>query len=182
MGSGGSPPHTACAEGVSVCVPHRTHGRSAGGRAGCAGDRSDSSRHRHSCGREKYGSTAGKYQEQEGGPLAEQILHELGIGAGIIERVRFLVEHHHTYTGVDGMDYQILLEADFLVNAYEDELSPAALRSFGITCSGRRAAGSCCSRFTGLHDKKEAVYPHEYGYTASCCFKWSGQWESNPPL
>ncbi|MDY4697690.1 MAG: HD domain-containing protein [Selenomonas montiformis] len=78
----------------------------------------------------KYGSTAGKYQEQEGGPLAEQILHELGIGAGIIERVRFLVEHHHTYTGVDGMDYQILLEADFLVNAYEDELSPAALRSF----------------------------------------------------
>ena len=78
----------------------------------------------------KYGSTAGKYQEQEGGPLAEQILHELGIGAGIIERVRFLVEHHHTYTGVDGMDYQILLEADFLVNAYEDQLPHAAAETF----------------------------------------------------
>ena len=27
--------------------------------------------------------------------------------------------HHHTYTGVDGIDYQILLEADYLVNADE---------------------------------------------------------------
>ena len=90
----------------------------------------------------KYGSTAGKYQEQEGGPLAEQILHELGIGAGIIERVRFLVEHHHTYTGVDGMDYQILLEADFLVNAgesgYDKKTIESARRQFFRTETGIR--------------------------------------------
>ena len=36
-----------------------------------------------------------------------------------LERIVFLVTHHHTYTGVDGMDYQILLEADYLVNADE---------------------------------------------------------------
>jgi hypothetical protein len=31
----------------------------------------------------------------------------------------------HTYTGVDGMDYRILLEADFLVNAHSDGLGRA---------------------------------------------------------
>ena len=39
------------------------------------------------------------------------------------DRVCYLIEHHHTYTGVDGEDYRILLEADFLVNAYEDKLN-----------------------------------------------------------
>ena len=32
------------------------------------------------------------------------------------------MEHHHTYSPVDGLDYQILLEADFLVNADESHL------------------------------------------------------------
>ena len=32
----------------------------------------------------------------------------------------YLVGHHHTYTNMDGIDYQILVEADFLVNLYED--------------------------------------------------------------
>ena len=33
----------------------------------------------------------------------------------------YLVAHHHTYTGMDGADYRILVEADFLVNMYEDD-------------------------------------------------------------
>ena len=36
-----------------------------------------------------------------------------------IERVKYLVGHHHTYTNIDGLDYQILVEADFLVNLHE---------------------------------------------------------------
>ena len=39
----------------------------------------------------------------------------------------YLVGHHHTYQGVDGLDYQILLEADFLVNADEMNLSKEAI-------------------------------------------------------
>lgn len=31
--------------------------------------------------------------------------------------------HHHTYTEIDGIDYQILLEADYLVNADENHHS-----------------------------------------------------------
>ncbi len=48
----------------------------------------------------------------------------------MIERICFLIGHHHTYKDVDGEDYQLLLEADFLVNAYEDGLSPKALTTF----------------------------------------------------
>lgn len=38
----------------------------------------------------------------------------------VIDRVCYLVGHHHTYDNIDGMDYQILVEADFLVNLFED--------------------------------------------------------------
>lgn len=39
----------------------------------------------------------------------------------MIDRIVYLVEHHHTFKDVDGIDYQILLEADFLTNAGEQE-------------------------------------------------------------
>ena len=48
----------------------------------------------------------------------------------LTERVCWLIAHHHTYTSVDGADYQILLEADFLVNAYEDSLDKKAITTF----------------------------------------------------
>ncbi|MDP3446993.1 MAG: hypothetical protein Q8S22_02920 [Eubacteriales bacterium] len=40
-----------------------------------------------------------------------------------------LIAHHHTYTDIQGMDYQILIEADFLVNAYEDKMDEDAVRT-----------------------------------------------------
>ncbi len=80
---------------------------------------------------EKYNSSAGKYQELEGPAPAREILTKLGgCSAAFIDRVCFLIAHHHTYTDIDAPDYQILLEADFLVNAYEDDLSAAAIHSF----------------------------------------------------
>ena len=45
------------------------------------------------------------------------------------ERINYLVSHHHTYTNVDGLDYRILLEADFLVNADESEMSENAVET-----------------------------------------------------
>ena len=41
----------------------------------------------------------------------------------ISKRIQYLIAHHHTYDHVDGIDYQILIEADFLVNIMEDHLS-----------------------------------------------------------
>lgn len=78
---------------------------------------------------EKYGRCDGKLQEQEGPKPAEDLLMEAGCPGEIIERVCYLVGHHHTYQNVDGMDYQILLEADFLVNLYEDSVSSEGIKN-----------------------------------------------------
>ncbi len=69
--------------------------------------------------KEKHGSSAGKLQEEEGPPVARVMLTEAGVSEEIIERVCYLIAHHHTYTDIDGLDYQILVEADFLVNFFE---------------------------------------------------------------
>ena len=70
---------------------------------------------------EKYGSGAGPLQEKEGIPATREMLTALGFPEKVVERAATLVGRHHTYTDVDGMDCQILLEADFLVNAGENE-------------------------------------------------------------
>ncbi len=70
---------------------------------------------------EKHGNCNGKLQEQEGPPYAEKLLQKVGYENPVVERVSYLVAHHHTYTNMDGMDYQILVEADFLVNLYENQ-------------------------------------------------------------
>lgn len=75
---------------------------------------------------EKYGSDAGPLQEKEGPAAARQILEKSGYAGELIERVCYLVGHHHTYTDIDGADYQILVEADFLVNLYEGKESREA--------------------------------------------------------
>lgn len=71
----------------------------------------------------KYGQCNGKLQEQEGPAYARELLEGFSeVTAEEIERVCYLIGHHHTYKDVDGIDYRILLEADFLVNAWEDQL------------------------------------------------------------
>lgn len=72
--------------------------------------------------KEKHGSGVGNYQQIEGPPAARPMLEALGYEADVIERVCYLIAHHHTYTGIDGIDYQILVEADFLVNIYEGDM------------------------------------------------------------
>ena len=78
---------------------------------------------------EKYHSSSGKYQELEGPPEAEVLLRSLGYPEPFVDRVCWLVGHHHTYGNIQQMDHKILVEADFLVNAYEDALSEQAIRN-----------------------------------------------------
>lgn len=84
--------------------------------------------------REKYGNTAGHLQELEGPALTERFLAEFALPRDFVERVKWLVGHHHTYSDVERMEHRILLEADFLVNAEEGGCSreqiEAAKRSF----------------------------------------------------
>ncbi|MBE6939990.1 MAG: HD domain-containing protein [Ruminococcaceae bacterium] len=72
--------------------------------------------------RRLYGSTDGPLQEREGAVMAEEFLKEFRLPPEQLGRICYLVGHHHTFTGVNGLDYQILLEADYLVNAEEKEL------------------------------------------------------------
>ena len=80
---------------------------------------------------EKYNSSAGKYQEVEGPAVAQQMLEDLQYDKAKTDRVCYLIGHHHTYDQIDGIDYQILVEADFLVNILEDRLAKeAALQAY----------------------------------------------------
>jgi len=79
---------------------------------------------------EKYGNCSGAHQQVEGPPEARKLLEGLGFEDDIIERVCFIISRHHTYKDIQGIDYQILVEADFLVNAFEDSLPETAIASF----------------------------------------------------
>lgn len=90
-----------------------------------------------------YGDCNGKHQEELGPAEARALMQQLGgYTEEQIERVCFLIAHHHTYHNVDSIDWQILLEADFLVNSFEDALSLEAVKTFEAkvfkTASGRR--------------------------------------------
>lgn len=77
----------------------------------------------------KYGSCSGEHQQIEGPLEAEQMLVALGAERALIDRVCWLIAHHHTYTDIQGLDYQILVEADFLTNAFEDEMPRQAIKN-----------------------------------------------------
>ena len=79
---------------------------------------------------QKYGHQNGKLQEQEGPAVAREMLTRIGgYSERQIERICWLVGHHHTYHVCEDLDYQILIEADFIVNLYEDHESPHAIRA-----------------------------------------------------
>lgn len=74
-------------------------------------------------GEKLYGVCTGKQQEQLGPPMAKRMLADAGFPADVTERACYLVGHHHTYTDIDGVDLQILIEADLIVNLYDDAVS-----------------------------------------------------------
>lgn len=92
----------------------------------------------------KFGSDAGPYQEELGMPEAEKMLAKLGFDDELIKRVVYLVGHHHTYSNIDGIDYRILVEADFLVNMYESGMKAEAIKTayekYFVTETGKHIA------------------------------------------
>ena len=79
----------------------------------------------------KYGNCNGKYQEELGPDEARKVLSEVeGFSAEQIERICWLIAHHHTYSDVTSKDHRILLEADFLVNSFEANISNDGIIAF----------------------------------------------------
>jgi hypothetical protein len=69
--------------------------------------------------KEQFGSCTFKQQEEEGPPIAEEILTYLEIPAPVIERAKWLIGHHHSPDACEDKDFRILLEADYIVNLEE---------------------------------------------------------------
>ncbi|WP_036611183.1 HD domain-containing protein [Oribacterium sp. P6A1] len=94
--------------------------------------------------RKKYGNTNGKHQEEEGIPLVKAFLSDCDMSESQIERVAYLVGHHHTLQEIDGIDYQILIEADYIANATENGYIRENIENFMSkimkTESGKRLA------------------------------------------
>ena len=96
--------------------------------------------------REKYGRADGHLQELESPPLVRAFLADTGLSETDIDRIEFLVSHHHTIEGIKGLDYQILIEADYIVNAMENHYSRENIINFRNqvmrTEAGKRIIGT----------------------------------------
>lgn len=77
--------------------------------------------------REKYGNADGKKQEEVSSPMIKEFFADTDVKKSVADRIDYMIAHHHTYTDVDGIDLQILLEADFLVNAQEMNIKKDAI-------------------------------------------------------
>ncbi len=104
---------------------------------------------------ERFGRSTPRLQEELGPPAAEAMLTGLGFPEEMVRRVCFLVGHHHTYHSIQGEDYRILVEADFLVNLYEDgagrEEAEAVLEQLFRTGTG----STLCRAMFGLEKGRE---------------------------
>jgi len=53
----------------------------------------------------------------------------MNIEKDTLERILFLIGNHHSYSKIDDIDFQILVEADFLVNIYEDSMEVETIKT-----------------------------------------------------
>ena len=67
----------------------------------------------------KHGSSAGKYQQIEGPPIARTILERLGFDADRTDHICRIVGSHHTAHDIDTIEFRVLWDADWLVNLPE---------------------------------------------------------------
>ena len=64
----------------------------------------------------KHGSSAGKYQELEGPPVAREILEGLGIAPPVIDHVCRIIANGYSVRDIDTPEFRIVWDSDWLVN------------------------------------------------------------------
>lgn len=73
----------------------------------------------------KYNSPAGKYQEIEGPPIAEEILKRHNVAPEAVEHICRIIANHHSAKDIDTIEFRVLWDADWLVNI-PDEFGDAS--------------------------------------------------------
>lgn len=69
---------------------------------------------------QKYGSSAGHYQEKEGPEIARKILLKIGLKKEDINQICEIIAHHHSPGKVDTLNFKVLYDADWLVNLKDE--------------------------------------------------------------
>lgn len=69
----------------------------------------------------KYNSTAARYQEEEGPPIAREILENLGAREPLIDEVCDIVGHHHHPREEETLNFKAVYDADLIVNLAEQK-------------------------------------------------------------
>lgn len=96
----------------------------------------------------KHNSTAARFQEEEGPPIAREILEKLGAAAQLIDEVCDIVGHHHHPREEETLNFKAVYDADLIVNLAEqkkeagmdpDRLERIIQKSF-LTPSGAQTA------------------------------------------
>ena len=96
----------------------------------------------------KYNSTAADFQEQEGPPIAREILEKLGAKELLIQEVCDIVGHHHNPRPDETISFKVLYDADLITNLEEkhkedpiesDRIKELLEKSF-LTDGGREEA------------------------------------------
>jgi len=80
----------------------------------------------------KYGSTAGKYQEIEGPPIAKEILERYNLPDETIEHICRIIANHHTARDIDTTEFKVVWDADWVVNIPDEcgKMNKEKLKSF----------------------------------------------------
>ena len=95
---------------------------------------------------EKYKSSAAKYQEELGPPIAGRILADVDYEDENIYEICAMIAHHHTPGPDDSTNFKVLYDADWLVNLRDEvdtkdkEKLEKAINKIFLTGSGREMA------------------------------------------
>jgi putative nucleotidyltransferase with HDIG domain len=69
----------------------------------------------------KYNSTAARYHQKEGPPIAREILTRLGARQELIDEVCDIIDHHHHPRDKETLNFKIVYDADLVVNFEEQQ-------------------------------------------------------------
>lgn len=105
----------------------------------------------------KHNSTAARYQEEEGPPIAHAILTKLGAPASIIDEICDIVGHHHHPRQEETVNFKALYDADLIVNMEEnhtespmdEETLEKIIKKSFLTETGKSAAREALLRKRG---------------------------------
>jgi HD superfamily phosphodiesterase len=113
----------------------------------------------------KYGSASGDYPELEGPAVAKEILEKLNVQKEMIDEICDIIGHHHSPREEETLNFQILYEADWLVNIEEEGISKDREKVEGLigkvfrTVTGKQLA----EKLYLAEATREKVASHRHG-------------------